>query len=236
MSIFEMRSPQNKSASSTQSYLKVREIRDDCIIMKDSTLRAVIGVSSTNFDLKNEDEQNALIYNFQRFLNSLEHPTQILMQSRRLNVGDYTEKLRHIMERQTNELLRVQTAEYIEFISRLVENANVMNKSFYVIVPLSLAINPGSTGVSSAFAKFTNPGAQKAKEDKEDFSSFSKNKNALDQRVTSVASGLSSIGLRAIRLNTNQLIELLYNSYNFEAGPIIDASKLSNIKIIENEE
>lgn len=230
MSVFEMRKPQAKTASATQSFLKVREVRDDCIIMKDGTLRAIVAVSSTNFDLKNEDEQNALIFNFQRFLNSLDHSVQILMQSRQMNISEYTEKLRHIMERQTNELLRVQTAEYIDFISRLVENANVMNKSFYVIIPLSQVILPTQPGT---FAKFF--GNVQAKQDSEEIANFEKTKHSIDQRVTSVVSGLSSIGLRALRLNTNQLIELLYNSLNFQAGPLLDASNLSNIKIIENE-
>ncbi len=230
MSVLEMRKPQHNAAPATQSFLKLREVRDDCIIMKDGTLRAVVAVSSTNFDLKNEDEQNALIFNFQRFLNSLEHSVQILMQSRKMNIAEYTEKLRHIMERQTNELLRVQTAEYIEFISRLVENANVMNKSFYVVIPLSQIILPATPGV---FAKFL--GNTQAKQDTEELQNFEKYKHSLDQRVTSVSSGLASMGLKAARLNTNQLIELVYNSLNFESGPLLDAGKLSNIKIIEND-
>ena len=231
MSVFEMRKPQAKDTKSTQSFLKLREVRDDCVIMKDGTLRAIVGVSSTNFDLKNEDEQNALIFNFQRFLNSLDHSIQILMQSRKMNIGDYTEKLRHIMERQTNELLRVQTAEYMEFISRLVENANVMNKSFYVIIPLSQVISGTEPGMVAKFL-----GNSKAKQDTEELANFDKYKHSLEQRVTSVMSGLSGMSLKTARLNTNQLIELLYNSLNFESGPMLDASTLSNIKIIENQE
>lgn len=231
MSAFEMRKPKSTETKSTQSFIKFREIRDNCIIMKDGTLRAVIGVSSTNFDLKNEDEQNALIYSFQRFLNSLDHSIQVLMQSRKMNVSDYTEKLKHIMDRQTNELLRVQTGEYIEFISRLVESANVMNKTFYIIIPLSQVITPSQPGFISKLM-----GNSQNQQDKEELKNFEKIKSSLDQRVISVISGLSSMGLRAERLTTFQLIELVYNSYNFEAGPLLDASKLSNIKIIENEE
>ena len=133
----------------TQSFLKVSEIRDSTIIMQDGTLRAVLVVSSTNFDLKSEEEQNALIYGYQRFLNSLEHHVQILLQSRKMDIAEYTGKLKGMMERQTNELLRMQTSEYIEFINRLVESANVMNKSFYVIVPYEMSIKPTGGGIIS---------------------------------------------------------------------------------------
>lgn len=231
MSVFEMRKPQKSSIKSTQSFLKFQEVKDDCMVMKDGTLRAIVGVSSTNFDLKNEEEQNALIFNFQRFLNSLDHSVQILMQSRRMNIGEYTEKLKHLMERQTNELLRLQTAEYIDFITRLVSGANVMNKNFYVIIPISQVVLPTPP---SLLSKFFGGGAKEQAQ--EELANFGKVSHSLEQRVTSVVAGLGSIGLRALRLNSNQIIELLYNSYNFESGPLLDASKLSNIKIIENKD
>ena len=123
-----------KLGNPTQSFLKLSEIRDDCIIMQDGTLRAVLTVSSTNFDLKSEEEQNALIYAYQRFLNSLEFHIQIILQSRKMDIGDYTGKLKGMMDRQTNELLRMQTGEYIEFINRLVESANVMVSSVRFLV------------------------------------------------------------------------------------------------------
>ena len=120
------------NAKPTQAFLRMAEIKNDTLIMEDGTLRAILAVSSTNFDLKSQDEQNALIYNYQRFLNSLEFPIQILMQSRKMEISGYIEKLKRLTEKQTNELLRVQTAEYTEFISRLIENASIMNKNFYV--------------------------------------------------------------------------------------------------------
>ncbi len=213
----------------TQAFLKIAEVKQDSVVMIDGTLRSVIAVSSTNFDLKNEDEQNALIYNYQRFLNSLDYPIQILMQSRKMDVSGYLDKLKTTMARQTNELLRLQTAEYIEFIDRLVESANVMNKNFYVIVSLNQSVNPAAGGF---FTKLL--GSHQVQQVTEREANFNKYKVQLDDRTSSIMSNLGSIGLRVVRLNTDQLIELMYNSYNFSVGPAIDASQLDKITIEQN--
>ncbi len=214
----------------TQSFLKISEIKDDTMILKNGTLRSVLAVSSTNFDLKSQDEQNALIYNYQRFINSLEYPIQILMQSRKMDISDYLESLKHIMERQTNELLRMQTAEYIDFIDRSVESANVMNKNFYVIVSYNQNVESGGGGF---FSNLFKSGQSQKMLDKQ--KNFEKYKILLDDRTSSVSNNLSSIGLRVVRLNTEQIIELLYDSYNFAAGPTIDASELDNITITDDQ-
>lgn len=223
-----MAKKQNKPhiGNPTQNFLKLQEIREDTIIMQDGTLRAVLAVSSTNFDLKSEDEQNALIFGYQRFLNSLEFRIQILMQSRKMNIADYTDKLHQMMDRQTNELLRMQTAEYIDFINRLVDSANVMNKNFYVIVPLEMSINPSSGGFFSSLF-----GNNKVKQIASREESFKMYRKQLSERIDSVSSNLSGMGLRVVRLNTDQLIELIYNSYNFGTAPTIDASQLPNVTI-----
>jgi hypothetical protein len=218
------------SAKPTQSFLRIAEIKGDTLIMEDGTMRAILAVSSTNFDLKSQDEQNALIYNYQRFLNSLEYPVQILMQSRKMDIGDYTENLKRIMAKQTNELLRMQTSEYIEFIDRLVESANVMNKNFYCIVSYYQSVKPSAGGF---FTKLFG-GNQVAKVSERE-SNFDKYKLLLDDRASSVSSNLASIGLRVVRLSTEQIIELLYDSYNFAAGPAIDASQLPNVTITEQQ-
>lgn len=217
------------TAKPTQSLLRIAEIKQDTLVMEDGTLRAVLAVSSTNFDLKSQDEQNALIYNYQRFLNSLEYPIQILMQSRKMDIADYTENLKHLMEKQTNELLRMQTSEYIEFVNRLVESANVMNKNFYCIVSYHQSVQPtGGSFLSQLFK------GGKVTQISEREKNFEKYKVILDDRASSVTNNLSSIGLRVIRLTTDQIIELLYDSYNFAAGPDIDASQLRNITITED--
>lgn len=217
--------------SPTQQFLRLAEIRDDVIIMDNGTLRQVLAVSSTNFDLKSEEEQNALIYSYQRFLNSLEFHVQILIQSRKMDIAEYIEKLKTLAEKQSNELLRMQTQEYIEFIDRLVETANVMSKNFYVIVPYETSINPGNVSI---FSKIFGTGKTKAIADRE--ANFQSYKKQLEERSNTVSAALASSGLRVVKLNTDQLIELVYNSYNFASGPSIDASQLSKatIKDIQN--
>lgn len=225
----ETKTKKGSIGNPTQQFLKLSEIRDDCIIMQNGTLRAILTVSSTNFDLKSEEEQNALIYSYQRFLNSLEFHIQIILQSRKMEIGDYTGKLKGMMERQTNELLRMQTSEYIDFIDRLVESANVMNKNFYVVVPLEMSVT--ATGGGGLFSKIFGTGKTQQIQAKQQ--AFTDYKKQLDERVGTVASNLGSAGLRVVRLGTEQLIELVYNSYNFGAGPAIDASQLSNITLTE---
>lgn len=224
----DMRNKNNATTKTTQSFLKLSEIKSDTVVMDDGTLRAIVAVSSTNFDLKSQDEQNSIIYNYQRFLNSIEFPIQIVMQSRKMEIGNYTEKLKHLAERQTNELLKVQTTEYAEFINRLIENASIMNKNFYIIVPLGQSILPTPGGF---FSKIF--GNAKAKQTAERIENFEKAKQDLDNRVTSVISNLSGIGVRGIRLKTEEIIQVYYNSYNFESGPIIDPGQLKDIKIID---
>lgn len=215
----------------TQSFLKIAEIKNDCVVLNDGTMRAVLSVSSTNFDLKSQEEQDAIIFAFQRFLNSLEFPIQIIMQSRKMEVGNYLEKLKRIAEKQVNELLKVQTSEYVEFVSRLIENASIMNKNFYLVVPLSDNILPSPSSVLNKIF-----GGGKAQEIKERVENFEKAKEKLDNRVVAVNGSLGGLGLRTARLKTEELIQLYYNSYNFESAPVIDATKLQQMEIITNTE
>jgi hypothetical protein len=216
---------------STQSYLNLKEIKSDTLILEDNTYCAIIAVSSINFSLKSQDEQNALIYGYQNFLNSLDFSIQILMQSRKMDVHSYLEKVRLEMERQTNELLRIQTAEYIQFIDNLISNASIMNKSFYVIVTYgAAAINvKASGGLLHTFGK-KDASAQLS----QDLATFKDEKLKLEQRINTVLAGLAGLGLRCARLQTTEIVELLYSSYNFGAGPLIDASKLGEINLAEN--
>ena len=225
----DMQNKTKESAKTTQSILRISEIKNDTVVLDDGTIRAILAVSSTNFDLKSQEEQNSIIVGFQRFLNSLEFPVQILMQSRKMEIGNYLEKLKHLEEKQTNELLRVQTTEYIDFIKRLIENASIMNKNFYVVIPLGKSILPGDGGFFSSLL-----GLGKTKQAVQRIENFEKEKEELDLRVNAVSSNLSGMGVRAVRLKTEQIIQLYYNSYNFDSGPVIDPVQLSDIKIVEN--
>ncbi len=227
----EMQQEKAKMGVATIQVLKISEIRDDTVIMQDGTLRAVLAVSSTNFDLKNEDEQNSIVYGYQRFLNSLDFPIQILMQSRRLDINDYVTKLREQTSRLTNELLKTQADYYVEFIQELVSGANVMSKNFYVVVPLSLSVNPTSGGFFSSLF-----GGGVAKQTAEKIKNLKHYTEQLQQRVDSVISNLSGMGLKVVRLDTGALIELYYNSHNFEAAPALSSGSLGDIKVIKSEE
>lgn len=203
--------PKNKKSKkpSTQAHLPIAEIKDGVVIMKDGTLRAVLMTSSINFALKSEDEQNALISSYVGFLNSLDFPLQILVQSRRLRIKPYVEKLIEFEKEQPNELLRVQIADYRAFVQELVEIGQIMTKKFFVVVPY----DPLSNQKKSFFSRFKEvlkPALTiRIKEDR-----FQKRKYDLDMRVRQVNSGLQSMGLVVTQLDTQALIELYYSTYN----------------------
>jgi len=209
---------------STQKYLDITEIRDGVIIMRDGSLRAVILVSSVNFALKSEEEQNATIQSYISFLNYLEHPVQILTQSRKLNIDKYLNNISEIEKKQTNELLKMQTAEYRQFVKELVDLGEIMSKKFYIVIPYV----PGADKkkglmdrIASIFSPLTNIRLREKR--------FQELKKDLDTRVGTINSGLNGIGLNIAQLDTQALIELFYNTYNpqvSEQQKISDVGKL----------
>lgn len=194
---------------STLRFVDVQEIRDGVVLLRNGSLRAILGVSSVNFDLKSTSEQEGIILQFQGFLNSLDFPTQFLVTSRRLNIQPYLETLSKYESGQTNELLRIQMAEYKEFIENLTKVSNIMSKRFYVVVPF-FPIETNKQSFFDALSSIVNP--QKAVVYKNEL--FETYKNQLFQRVEHVSAGLSGTGLRMILLKTEEVIELLHNSYN----------------------
>lgn len=215
----------NKPTASTQAYLDVSEIKESTIVMRDGSLRAVVVVSSTNFSLKNQEEQNALISSYQNFVNALEFPIQILMQSRRLDIHAYLDKLRSVQQQQTNELLRMQTQEYIEYITKLIEFASIMNKTFYVVIPLTTAAM--KTGFLSKFNNLFSPAAEISVHQ----SDFETAREELNKRVNQVSGGLASMGLKTIILNTEELVELMYNSYNLNTATPIKIKSIDDLDL-----
>jgi type IV secretory pathway VirB4 component len=207
--LFMSKRTANKSTPSTQRYLQVAEIRDDVIIMKDGSLRSVLLVSSINFALKSEDEQNAIISAYVGFLNSLDSPFQILIQSRKLDLESYLEVLAEAERKQTNDLLKMQMAEYRQYINELVEMGNIMTKRFYVIVPY----DPFRKKTRSFWQRTTDlisPSSTINLSQR----IFNSRQRELFSLVDRVISGLSSMGLRSQVLDTQALIELFYNTYN----------------------
>ena len=194
---------------STQKFVPISEIRDDIVIMKDGSLRVVLLTSSINFALKSETEQNASIGSYVSFLNALTFPIQIVIQSRRLNVDEYLQRLQEMERQQTNELLRMQTKEYREYVKELVELGQIMSKRFYVVVPLMSTGQENKSFFSRLGESLRAASVVKLSEDR-----FQSKRKDLMQRVDLVVSGLGNMGLNAVMLNTQNLIELYYNSYN----------------------
>ena len=223
----EMQSPKlagSKPGPATQRYLDINEIKEDVVIMKDGTLRAVLIVASINFALKSEDEQNAIIAAYVQFLNALEFPLQVVIQSRKLNIDNYIERLRESEKNQGNELLRLQIADYRNFVTELVTLGQIMQKSFFVIVPY----NPLSDKQKGFFARmseaFTPAMFVKLAEER-----FRQRKNDLQVRVEHIMSNLNSMGLKAVQLDTQSLIELFYRVYNpevYDSQKMQDSAKL----------
>jgi hypothetical protein len=211
----------NKVSSSTQQYLDIAEIREDTVIMRDGTLRAVILVSSINFALKSEDEQNAIISAYASFLNNIDHTLQIVIQSRELDIDNYILNLKQKEKEQTNELLKIQTAEYTQYISELISLGKIMNKRFYVIIPYNPLSDKHKSFFNSVKEVLRPVSLVKMKE-----KDFLRRRHDLSRRTSNVISGLSSIGLGAAELDTQSLIELFYNIYN----PVTSSSqKLTDI-------
>ncbi len=198
-----------KGASSTLKYVDIKAIEDGVVILKNGTLRAVMLVSSINFDLKSTAEQDAIIGGYQNFLNSLDFPIQIMVSSRKLNIAPYLNLLGTVEKAQKNELLRIQTTEYRNFIKNLTEVTNIMSKFFYIVVPFSPVEN-GDAGVLNRISSILNPRGVIA-ENSELLETY---KNQLWQRVDHVASALGGTGLNFTALTTDELIELYYNAYN----------------------
>ena len=200
-------------APSIQEKIAIEDIKDGIVILKDGGLRAILMTSSINFALKSTEEQDALTYHYQGFLNSLDFPIQILINSRKFDITDYINLLEQKQKEQENELLRIQTTEYIDFIRGLTELVNIMTESFYVVVPFA-PIEKKEMGLLDKFSSILTFKKQMAFKTDQNFEQL---KSQLWQRITYVSSGLEGLGLRAVPLNTEELIELYYSLYNPEA-------------------
>ncbi|MEK7560928.1 MAG: hypothetical protein AAB539_03175 [Patescibacteria group bacterium] len=209
------------ASSTTQQFLAIDAIREDTIILRAGGLRVVLMCSSLNLALKSEDEQDAVTYQYQNFLNSLDFSLQFVVQSRRMNIAPYLATLTEREKEEDNELLKIQIGEYIEFIRTFVSITNIMSKTFYVIVPFIPSGFEEHGFFKKIFSYFGSKDEQSVSAD-----IFEEYKNQLWQRVDAVTAGLRRFGIRAAPLSTEELIELFYGLYNpadFEGGaPIKD--------------
>ncbi|MBI3685327.1 hypothetical protein HY250_02900 [Candidatus Azambacteria bacterium] len=200
--------PQKLNAQSTQQLVDVEAIRDGVVILKSGAMRTILMCSSVNLALKSQDEQDALISQYQHFLNGLDFSVQFVVHSRKLDISDYLNDLGESLKTQENELLRIQTEEYIEFIRSFVGMQNIMAKNFYVVVPYHVGEDRKRSLADRLFGKQTVSFMKMSDEE------FQKYKNQLWQRVENVISGMRSFGVRSLPLANTELIELFFDLYN----------------------
>lgn len=204
--------------SSTQRYLPFSSIKENIIFLKDWSARLVIKCSTINFLLKSSDEQDSIIISFQRFINSLSFPIQIMIRSKKLDIDSYLTELNEKAIKQTNELLQEQTYDYIEYLRKLIEVAQIMKKDFYIVIPYDNTWNSSVKDnsmlwVFSSFWKSINQ-ATDLISIKNQAKTFVKVKKWLNQRFNWVKTWLENIWIRAEVLNKQELINLLADYYN----------------------
>ncbi|HUC87484.1 MAG TPA: hypothetical protein VMR75_04200 [Candidatus Saccharimonadales bacterium] len=221
---------------STQDTLLISEIRDGVVVMRDGSLRAVIMASAINFDLMSSQERDSVEYAYQSFLNSLHFSIQIVVKSQKIDLDNYIAKLQQLRTEQDNDLLALLMDDYIANIKALIEEVNIMDKQFYIVVPFvppamaALHNKNIASGLAGVFKKqvVTTLGEN-------DFKAF---KDELSQRVQLVCSGLSQIGVRNIPLNTQELIDLYYSSYNPDVAQnqkLVDAGQLQTAAVTKGQ-
>ena len=231
-------SPNKEVPTSTQATLLISELRDNVVIMKDGSFRAVVACKSINFDLMSDVEREAVEYSYQNFLNSLRFTTQIMVRSQRVDIRPYIEKLSEIRRNNDNMLLGVLMDDYINFIDILSQEANIMDKSFFIVIPYYTSADAEKV-LQQTKNFFKSFGKSKAPEvTRIDRATYDKALSELNNRVDSVISGLFQIGIHSVRLNTKELAQLYYNFNNPDTAvrePLVDFSKLATMYVKKGE-
>jgi len=200
--------PKTKKTKAAQDFVPIKEVRGGLIVLKDETLVGVLLASSVNFALKSQDEQTAILSQFQNFLNSLDFSVQLFIQSRKLDIRPYIALLEERLKAQTEDLMKIQVREYIEFIRSITERVNIMEKRFFVVIPYSPPILDVKKTVTSRV--FGNSTLSAEEED----IGFEEYRTQLEQRMAVVEQGLTRTGVRTVPLGTEEVIELLYKEFN----------------------
>lgn len=219
---------------STQQAIDIAGVKDGVIIMKDGSYRLIMQVAAINFALKSEQEQNSLVFQYQSFINSLHFPIEIVVRSRRLDLAPYLKKLGDKAQDQTNELIKMQIIDYVDFVGKLITMANIMKKSFYVVVSYS----PISVQHTGLFDRFLNK-SQTFDHLKISDQEFQQRTEKLMESANITASGLGGMGLHCFQLSTEEIIELFYQIYNPDEAAkerVTDAAALSAPVIVSEDE
>ncbi len=206
-----------------QDFVPVKEVRGGVMLMKSGTLVGVMLASSVNFALKSDDEQNAILAQFQSFLNSLDFSIQFFVQSRKLDIRPYIALLEERLKAQTEDLMKIQVREYIEFVKTFTERANIMSKHFFIVVPYAPPILDVKKAVQSRIFGGTNLSARAGDKN----IGFEEHRTQLEQRMGVVEQGLARTGVRTVPLGTEEVIELLYKEFNpgeLEKPIVMDAA------------
>lgn len=208
--------PVQSNPNSTQNMLQIAEIRDGIVIMNDGSFRSVVMVNSINFDLMSRAEQEAIEFNYQNFLNSLYFPIQIFIRSQKVDMGPYIEKLDKVRSEHDNMLLALLMDDYVDYIEALSSQTNIMDKKFYIIVPFfpRIEVQKAFTQSKNFLTGFT---ALFNKQDQHvviNEADLEKAKNELRNRVQTVLDGLMQCNIQSLPLDTEELIELFYDTYN----------------------
>lgn len=214
-----------KNPNSSQNSLLISEIREGMVVMNDGSFRAVVACQSINFDLMSDREREGVEYSYQSFLNSLYFPVQIFIRSQKVDIGPYMERLTKLRRDQDNMLLGVLMDDYLDFIDQLAQEANIMDKSFFIVVPyfpagdMSSAVNTSK----NLFAGMFKPEQQT--NIKIDQATYIKAKDEIQNRISAVTNGLFQMGVRGVQLGTKELAGLYYNVYNPDTAvrqPMVD--------------
>ena len=197
-------------AKATQDFVPIKEVRDGIVILKDGSLRALLMASSINLALKSQDEQQAVIGQFQNFLNSLEFTVQFFVESRDLDIRPYIALLEERYAQELDDLMKIQIREYIAFIKDFTERANIMSKNFFIVVPYdpSLVARGASNLISTIIPK-GNPGSVEITDEQ-----FEQYRTQMEQRLSVIEQGLVRTGVRSVVLGTEEVIELFYKLFN----------------------
>jgi hypothetical protein len=204
--------PTKVKAEATQAFVPIKEVRDGIIILKDGSLRAMVMASSINLALKSQDEQVAIIGQFQNFLNSLEFTVQFFVESRDLDIRPYIALLEERYAATLDELMKIQIREYITFIKDFTERANIMTKNFFIVVPYDPALIARGGGVAGAVGTLLPGGnAQATVLTDEQFEQY---RTQIEERLAVIEQGLVRTGVRVVTLGTEEIIELFYKLFN----------------------
>lgn len=200
-------------AEATQAFVPIKEVRDGIVILKDGSLRAMLMASSINLALKANDEQQAIIAQFQNFLNSLEFAVQFFIESRDLDIRPYIALLEDRYAQELDDLMKVQIREYIAFIKDFTERANIMTKNFFIVVPYDPALISRGGGITGTIGSLLPTGNNSVAPTLTD-EQFEQYRTQLEQRVSVIEQGLVRTGVRIVKLGTEEVIELFYKLFN----------------------